>query len=137
MDAVIQSFMAGLPVLIAHFAVTVAILAAGVAVYVWITPHPEFRLARAGNTAAAVSLSGAIVGIGLPLAVCLAGSYSVWDIVIWGGVTVVVQLAAYKVADLLLKDLPKRIEAGEIGPAVLMVAIKLSVAMINAAAVSG
>ena len=41
MDAVLQSFLVGSPVLLLHFAVTVAMLAIGVAVYVWITPTPS------------------------------------------------------------------------------------------------
>ncbi len=137
MEAVFQSFLAGFPVLILHSAVTLAILAAGVVIYVWITPQAEFKLVRSGNVAAAVSLSGAIIGIGIPLAFCMAASFTIYDILIWGVVTVALQLIAYKVADLLLKDLSKRIEAGEIGPALVLVAIKLAVAAINAAAVSG
>lgn len=137
MEAVFQSFLAGFPVLVLHFAVTLAILAAGVVLYVWITPQAEFKLVRSGNVAAAMSLSGAIVGIGIPLAFCMAASFTIYDILIWGAVTVALQLIAYKVADLLLQDLSKRIEAGEIGPALVLVAIKLAVAAINAAAVSG
>ena len=137
MDAVIQSFTSGFPVLILHFAVTVAMLVAGVAVYVWITPLREFHLVRQGNLAAAISLSGAILGIGIPLAVSMAASVSVYDILVWGALTVAIQLAAFKIADLILRDLPARIEAGEIGPALVLVAVKLSVAAINGAAVSG
>jgi putative membrane protein len=137
MEAVLQSFLSGSPVLLLHFAVTVAMLAVGMAVYVWMTPHDELRLIRDGNLAAAISLAGAIVGIGLPLAFCMAASFSIWDILIWGTLTVVVQLVVFKVADLLLKDLPTRIEAGEVGPALVLAAIKLAVAGIYAAAVSG
>ncbi len=137
MEPVVQSFLTGSPVLLLHFLVTVTMLAVGTTVYIWITPHGELRLIRAGNLAAAISLSGAVVGIGVPLAFCLASSFSVWDILIWGTLTVVIQLAAFKVADILLKDLSKRIEAGEVGPALVLVAIKLAVAAINAAAVSG
>ena len=137
MEPVVQSFLTGSPVLLLHFLVTVTMLAVGTTVYIWITPHGELRLIRAGNLAAAISLSGAVVGIGVPLAFCLASSFSVWDILIWGTLTVVIQLAAFKVADILLKDLSRRIEAGEFGPALVLVAIKLAVAAINAAAVSG
>ncbi len=137
MDAVLQSFLAGFPVLVLHFSVTVAMLALGVLVYTWVTPHKEFQLVRAGNTAAAVSLSAAVLGIGVPLAFSMAASVSVFDIVIWGALVVAIQLLAYKASDLLLKDLPKRIEAGELGPALVLAAVKMAVAAINAAAVSG
>ena len=137
MDAVIQSFLAGFPVLMLHSSVTIAMLVAGVVIYVWMTPWDEVALIRGGNTAAAVSLGGAIIGLAIPLAFAMAASLSVWDILIWGAVTLVLQIVAYRIADLVLKDLPKRIEAGEMGAAVLMVAIKLAAAAINAAAVAG
>ncbi len=137
MEAVLQSFLAGFPVLMLHSGVTLAMLVAGVLVYTALTPHKDFALVRQGNTAAAVSLSGAIVGLALPLAACMAASVSVYDIVIWGVVTLVLQILAFRITDLLLRDLPRRIEAGEIGPALLLVAIKLAVAAVNAAAVSG
>lgn len=137
MEPVIQSFLSGFPVLLLHFSVTLAMLGLGVVVYQLITPYHELDLIRAGNNAAAISLSGAILGLALPLAVCMARSVNVWDIVVWGVVTLVIQLLAFRLADAVLKGLPARIEAGEVGAAILVVAIKLAVAMINAAAVAG
>jgi putative membrane protein len=137
MDPVIQSFLTGFPVLLLHFAVTLAILAAGVALYHLITPYHELRLIGGGNTAAAISFSAAIVGLAIPLAVCMATSVNVWDIVLWGVVTLLIQLLAFRIGDALLKDLPTRIESGEIGAAVLVLGIKIAIALINAAAVAG
>lgn len=137
MDPVIQSFLAGFPVLLLHFAVTLAMLAIGMTIYQLITPYHELRLIRSGNTAAAVSLSGAIIGLAIPLAVCMATSVNVWDIVIWGIVTLLIQILAYRIGDSLLKDLPTRIENGEVGAAILVVSIKIAIAFINAAAVAG
>jgi putative membrane protein len=137
MDPVIQSFLAGFPVLLLHFSVTVGMLAIGVTIYQLVTPYNELQLIRSGNTAAALSFSGAIVGLAIPLAICMATSVSIWDIVIWGVVTLLIQILAFRIGDVLLKDLPKRIESGEIGSAILVVSIKLAVACINAAAVAG
>lgn len=137
MSAVLQSFWAGFPVMILHFGVTLAMLAAAIFVYIKITPYDEIKLIRDGNTAAALSLAGAIIGLALPLAFSMASSISVWEILIWGPVSLFLQLLAYRIADLLLKDLPKRISDGEMGPAILLVAIKIAVSAINAAAVTG
>lgn len=112
-------------------------LAAAVFIYIKITPYDEIKLIRDGNTAVAVSLSGAIVGLALPLAFSMASSISVWEVLIWGPVTLLMQLIAFRVADLILKDLPKRIVDGEIGSAILLVSIKLGAAAINSAAVTG
>lgn len=136
MDTVIQSFLTGFPVLMLHSSVTLAMLAAGVFLYIKITPYDEIALVRDGNTAAAASLAGAIVGLGIPLAFSMAASVTIWEILIWGPVTLLLQLVAYRFSDLVLKDLPKRIIDGEMGPALVLIAIKLAVAAINAAAVT-
>ncbi len=137
MDAVITSFFSGFPILIGHFALTLAILGVGVAIYMWLTPYHELKLIKSGNTAAAITLSGAIVGLAVPLAFAMAGSVNVFDILIWGALTLVIQLGAYRFADLLLRGLPERIENDETGAAILVVGVKLAVAAINAAAVAG
>ncbi len=137
MQAVLDSFLAGFPVLMLHSSVTIAMLVAGVLVYVWITPWDEVKLIRAGNTAAAVSMGGAVIGLAIPLAFAMAASVSVYEILVWGPVTLVLQIIAYRIADVVLKDLPQRIEDGEMGAAVLLVSIKLAAAAINAAAVAG
>ena len=137
MDAAIQSFLAGIPFLLSHFGVTVLMLVIGVFIYMWITSHDERELIREGNTAAAISLAGAILGLAIPLAFCMASSVNVYDIVIWGMVTLVIQLATFWIIDVWLKDLSKRIEEGQVGTAILLVSVKLAVASINAAAVSG
>ena len=136
-DPVIESLITGFPVLILHFLIAVAIFAAGVIIYHLITPYHEIALIREGNLAASISFSGAVLGLGIPIAFCLAASVSALDTLIWGVVTLVIQLACYRIADWVLRDLPKRIVAGEVGPALWLASLKLSVAAINAAAVSG
>ncbi len=137
MDAVLQSLAAGFPYFIAHFAVTVAVWAVGVAIYCASTPYSEIKLVREGNMAGAVTLGGAMLGLALPMSVALASSVSALDIVVWGAVALVVQILVYRVIDLLMRELPKRIEAGELGPALVLSAAKLSIALINAAAIAG
>ncbi len=137
MNAVLDSFVAGFPILMLHSSVTIGLLVLGVLVYVWMTPWDEMALIRGGNTAAAVSLSGAIIGLAIPLSFAMAASVSVYEILIWGPVTLLLQIIAYRIADRVLQDLPKRIEAGEMGAAILLVSIKLAAAAVNAAAVSG
>jgi putative membrane protein len=62
---------------------------------------------------------------------------SLWDLVFWGIVALVLQTIAFRLVDLVLKDLSKRIEDDEIGAAVLLVCCKLATAAINAAAIAG
>ena len=137
MEAVLESLTAGFPVLLLHFLVTVTMLAVGVVIYLWMTPYPELELIRNGNIAAAISLGAAILSLAIPLAFSMSVSVSVIDIIAWGLVTLAILLIVYRVIDFLMKDLPKRIEDGEMGPALLLAAVKLGVAAITAAAVSG
>ena len=137
MEAVLESFMTGLPVLLLHYLVTLTMLAIGVTIYLWMTPYRELELIRGGNVAAAVSLGATIISLAMPLAFSMAVSVGVWDIVLWGLVTLVIVLVVYRVIDFLMKDLPRRIELGELGPAILLAAVKFGVSIITAAAVSG
>lgn len=137
MQPVLDSFVSGFPILMLHSSVTIAILLAGIWLYIWMTPWDEMALIRKGNNAAALSLGGAIIGLALPLAVAMAASVSVYEIVLWGPVTLILQIIAYRVADIVLRTLPKRIEDGQMSAAILLVSIKIAAAIVNAAAVSG
>ena len=137
MDGAIQSFLSGIPFLLTHFGVTIVMLVFGAFIYIKITSHDEMALIRDGNNAAAVSLSGAILGLSIPLAFCMANSVNVYDIVIWGLVTLVIQLVTFWIIDLWLRDLSRKIEDGQVGTAILLASVKLAVASINAAAISG
>ena len=136
-EAIFASAVRALPLFLLHLGVTLAILALGVMIYMWVTPHHETRLVREGNVAAATSFGAAVLGLALPLAICLARSVNVADIVIWGVVALVVQLATFFVMGLFFRDLSSRIENGDMAAAVALGSTKLSVAAINAAAIAG
>ena len=130
----IQAFASGFPIFLAHAGVTVLILFLGAAIYVLLTPHKEIALIREGNTAAAVSLGGVLLGLAIPLAASLRASTNIIEIGLWGAVTVVVQLLVFRLVDMLLRGLPKRIQDGEMSAAALLVGAKIATALIVAAA---
>lgn len=133
----VQAFATGFPTTVAHLGVTLALLVAGAVIYAMLTPWKEITLIRDGNAAASVAFAGVLVGLAIPLAVSLSVSTSVRDIVIWGVATVVLQLLAFRLVDLLLTGLPQRIKEGEVSAAVLLVGAKLATAVILAAALTG
>jgi putative membrane protein len=133
----IQAFATGFPLFLAHVAVTVLILVAAAGLYILLTPHKEIALIREGNAAAAVSLAGVLLGLALPLAVSMRASANLIDISLWGAATVIVQLLVFRLVDMVLRGLPKRIQDGEIAAAALLVGAKLSTAIVVAAAVGG
>ena len=134
-SAEMQAFASGFPVMVAHLIVTLLLLAAGAAVYVLMTPWKEISLIREGNSAAALSLGGVLLGLAIPLATSLARSTSIIEIGLWGAATVALQLLIFRLVDLLLHGLPQRIQDGEIAAAALLVGAKLASALIIAAAV--
>lgn len=133
----IQAFATGFQVTLLHVAVTLIILFAAAALYVLMTPHKEISLIREGNAAAAVSLSGVLVGLAIPLAASLHTSTSVIEIGVWGASTVILQLLIFRLTDMVLRGLPQRIQEGEVAAASLLVGAKLATALIIAAAVGG
>ncbi len=137
MEAILNSLLTGLPFLLLHSSVTFAMLVSGLIVYAWVTPYDELALIKAGNTAAAITLSGAVIGFAIPLAVTLKTSLNTWDIILWGLVTLILMIIAYRVMNLVIRDFEKRVQNDEIGPAILLAAVKIAVGLIAAASVAG
>ncbi|HRO32808.1 MAG TPA: DUF350 domain-containing protein [Brevundimonas sp.] len=133
----VQAFATGFPVMALHLAVTLGLLAGGAVIYALLTPWKEIALIRQGNPAAAVAFAGVLVGLAIPLAVSLSVSTSLSDVAIWGVTTLVLQLLAFRVVDLILTGLPQRIQDGEVSAAVLLVGAKLATALILSAALTG
>ncbi len=137
MDSILDTLRLGLPVLVLQMAITLALLGAGIACYMAVTPFHEMRLVRAGNAAAGIVLMGAIVALAIPLAATLGSSLVTLDILLWGIVAVVLQLLAFLLTTLLFRGLRGMIEAGNIAAACVTVGIQLAVALINAGAMAG
>ena len=134
---ILQSVKSGLPFLISHFVVAIGIFLIGLRLYTYVTPMNELELIKNGNIAASISLFGAVIGISIPLALCLASSINVIDIIVWGSIAVSLQLICFKVVDFFLNDLATRISDGEVGVSIVLVGFKISIAILNAAALSG
>ena len=87
--------LVSLPAFFAYFAVAIALIAAFLLVYLNVTPYGEITLIRQGNTAAAISLSGALIGFAMPVANVIAHSDTLIDLAAWGAVAALVQILAY------------------------------------------
>lgn len=137
MDVIFETLRTGLPVLVLQFAVTLALLGIGVAIYMAITPFHEMRLIRQGNAAAGIVLGASLLALAIPLAATLATSQVTLDIIVWGAVALVLQLLTFAVAALLLRGLREMIEADNLGAAWLLAGLQLAVALLNAGAMAG
>ncbi len=135
MDAVITSLYNGLPIFMLHGGTAILMLIAGAFIYSKITPWNELDLIMEGNTAAAVSFSGAILGIAIPLAAALSSSISIWEIVVWGSVAIILQITVFLILDLVLPNLSEQIKANKIAAGIFIASNKIALALMNAAAV--
>ena len=133
----ISALITGLPFLISHLFITLCLLFLGITSYIFLTPLKELKLIKDGNLSASISFSGALLGIGIPLASSLSVSNSILEIIIWGLTAIVLQLLCFKVTDTFLKDLSKRIEDNQLATSILLFSIKISVSLINSAAIIG
>ena len=135
--AVIEAFSAGFPILISHFAMAVLILISGVLIYIKTTEWNDLKLIRMGNLAASISLGGAFISLSIPLSASLTTSLSLQSIIVWEFTAVIIQLICDRLAGLVIGDLRDRIEKNEISAAIFVLSIKVSVALINSAVISG
>ncbi|TXM79431.1 DUF350 domain-containing protein [Methylobacterium sp. WL69] len=128
--------ISGLPAFLAYMAAAAGLVALYLVVYLSATAHREIALIRANNSAAALALGGSLIGYTLPLAAAIANAQTILDCVIWGLVALVVQILIYFVVRLILPDLSRRIEAGEVSSAILIAAFSLAGGLVDAAAMT-
>lgn len=107
------------------------------ALYVRLTPYPEFQLVREGNLAAAWSLAGTALGLALPLASLVAHAVSLADLATWAVVALLAQgLLWWAVRRLLFPDLRDAMLAGRTSVGVLLGALSLGLGLLNAASLT-
>ena len=135
--SILATLGTGLPVLALQFAVSLALLGIGAVIYMALTPFQERAMIAAGNTAAGIVLAGTLVALAIPLAATLATSQVTLDILLWGIVALVIQLATFRLAALLVPNLRAMIEQGNIAAACVLTGIQLAVALLNAGAMAG
>ncbi|MEQ1491114.1 MAG: DUF350 domain-containing protein [Terricaulis sp.] len=136
LSAPLASFVAGFPDFIIQLAIALGLFVASLFIYTIMTPHKELALIRAGNPSASLAYGGVIVGIAIPLGSCLAHSFGVIDLLIWGVVTLLIQLLGFRFADIFLRGLPRRIAEGDVAAAVFLMSVKIALGLIMAGALA-
>ena len=131
-DPVISS----LPAFAGFFATALILMAVFVVLYAFVTPYNEMALIRDGNTAAAVSLGGAVIGFALPIAVSVAVSHNLYAMIGWGLVASAVQLLAYVLARLTLPRLNQSIPQGQLASGIFLASLSIGVGILNAGCIA-
>ena len=132
--AILPRLGSGLLVLLLHLLTTLVLLALGALCYMGVTPFRERTLIATGNTAAGLVLAGTLIALAIPLAAMLATSHVWLDIVVWGIVAVILQLATFVAAVVVFRNLRAMIEADNVAAAAEVVRGKTGVVSSGAAA---
>jgi len=134
--AEVQSFISGFDDFLIQLGAALGLFAAALIIYVLLTPHKELKLIQEGNASAALAFGGIVLGLAIPMGACLAHSFGLIDLVIWGVMTLLLQLIAFRFVDFILHGLPRRIVEGDVAAALVVVSFKIGIGLIVAGAVS-
>ena len=129
---VLESF-GGFDDFLLYLAISGVLLAMFVTIYVKITPYREIALIRDNNMAAAFSLSGALIGMVIPLANAVEYSVNPIDMAIWGFLALAIQLLVFVIARIALPNIAVDIPAGKTAPGFFLGAISIAAGILNAA----
>lgn len=129
----IQEYASGFPAFIIYFVIGLLLLGLFVAIYIRITPYHEIQLIREGNVAAALGLSGSMLGFTIPLAHAIAQSVSIPDMLIWGGIALAMQILVYVFVRLMIPSIAVDIPAGKSAQGAFLGALSLATGILNAA----
>ena len=119
-----------------HLATAVALVMAYFVIYTRMTPYDEVTLIRGGNHAAALSLSGTLIGFALPVGSALLHTPDYYQFLGWAGGAMLVQLLVFQIATRLLAMSKDQIEADNSAFGLLLGAISISIGLVNAGSIS-
>ncbi len=125
--------LATLPAFLAYFGCALVLLALFLALYTLVTPIEEWREIRGGNAAAAVSLSGALIGFALALGSVITHSGGLLDMAVWGAIALVAQLATFFAVRVVKPDLVAQIGQRSMSHAIFVAGVSVAVGILNAA----
>jgi putative membrane protein len=129
----IKFSLSGLDDFLLYVALSIGFVVLYLAIYVRATPYREFALIRAGNAAAAASLSGSLLGFVLPLASAVIHSVNPWDMALWAVIALAVQIVVYVVVRLIVPDVTRHIPEGKVGAGVFLGSVSLAAGILTAA----
>lgn len=119
-----------------HLATAAALVLAFFVVYTRVTPYDEVLLIRQGNSAAALSLSGTLLGFSATIASAIMHTADYYQFAAWAAGGLVVQLLVFVITTRLLKMSKDQIEANNAAFGGLLGAISLSIGLVNAGCIS-
>ena len=132
----LSTYLTDLTDFLAFFVVSLLLMIVFVAVYTSITRHSEIKLIKENSVAAAVAFSGSMIGFALPLASAMINSRTIFEMIIWGVVALIVQIVVYLLVRLPMPRVSERIENNEIAAGIWLGASSLIAGILNAASMT-
>jgi len=117
-----------------YIAVASVLLAIGIVLFEITTKSKEMELIRQGKKAAVFAFGGRILGLAIVLYSSITNSVSILDMVIWGAIAIVIQIALFYLADLLIPRLSmtREIDANNEAVGLLLLFLSVSIGLIIA-----
>jgi putative membrane protein len=134
---VLGGILSTFPAFLAYFVTGGVLTGLFLALYTNFTPYREIALIRSGNTAAAITLVGALLGFVMPLASVIAHSVSLAELAVWGVIALAVQMGGFLLARVVLPHLPEAIDSGNIADAIFLAGLSLALGLLTAACMAG
>ncbi len=126
--------LATLPNFLLYFGSSLAMIVASLYVYIRITPYDEIQLIREGNTAAALSFAGTLLGMTVAMASVIIYSTGWLDKVIWCVVALGMQLLMWEIVNWIFGNLQRGIAVDRcMADAIMLAASSLAVGILQAA----
>lgn len=119
-----------------HLSTAAALVLAFFVIYTRVTPYDEVTLIRQGNCAAALSLSGTLLGFAVTIASAVSHTADYYQFAGWALGGLLVQLLVFAVTTRLLKMSKDQIEANNTAFGGLLGAISLAIGVVNAGSIS-
>jgi putative membrane protein len=122
-----------------YFVTAMAVFGIFLFLYAKVTPYDDYKMIfEENNTASALGLGGALLGLSIPLYSALIHSVSYNDFAMWAVVAMAIQLIfAFLLTRLGGKfSVKNHINAGDISVGVLMAFLSISIGLINAGSMS-
>lgn len=131
-----MTFLTAMLAFLGHLAVALLMTGLFVWAYIRSTPHDEMRLIRSGNAAAAIGLTGAIIGFAIVLSRAVVFSSWVGEVVVWGMIGLLVQVAGHFLLSWFLPRMYSAISEGDVAAGIFKAGVAITLGLLNSASMT-
>lgn len=132
-----MTLLATLPLFLLYYSSSLAMIVISMWIYMRITPYNEIELIRQGNTAAALSFAGTLLGMCIAMASVIIYSTGWMDKLVWCGVALAMQLLMWEMVNWIFGNLQRGIAVDRcMADAIMLSATSVGAGILQAACFS-